>query len=253
MLADLKKLLKIQDKDIEILKLTEQKSALPRLLQEIKADVDEKTREIEAQRNVLKEIQVARKNLEIDVESKTTAKRKYEAQLMTVKTNQEYKALEKEIFGMKTEIARLEDEILEKMMKIEAQNDLLKKLEIELQERKKKFSEKETEVNGSIKVLDEQLGKLQEDKEILIKDIGSDVLRRYTRILERVRGKAVVPIIDRSCQGCHTLLPPQITVNVRKSSELVACDNCARLLYIPDDIKPSQGSDASVGTNAESA
>ncbi len=252
MIEDLKKLLVVQDKDVELLKLSEKKNELPKLLQELKDAVDEKTKELEAQKNVLKEIQVAHKSLEIDAESKLTARRKYETQLMTVKTNQEYKALEKEIFTLKTEISRVEDNILEKMGKIEDQNLLLKKIDFELQERKKKLTERESEIQKAIQDLEQELQKILGEKEILIKDVKPDVLRRYNRILERVRGKAIVPIVDRSCQGCHTLLPPQITVNARKSSDPVACDNCSRLLYIPEDLKPSQDSDASIGKNAES-
>lgn len=251
MLEDLKKLLKVQERDVEILKINEQKVFLPRMLDDFKKAVEEKNKELEAARSVLKEIQVAHKKLEIELESKETNRRKYEAQLMTVKTNQEYKAVEKEIFGMKADASKLEDEILEKMMGLDAQNTAIKKIEGELQDLKNKYAQKEQEVKQKIKELDEKLARLKEEREGLVKDIDPELFRRYNRILAHVKGEALVPIVERSCQGCHTLLPPQVFVDIRRGKELIFCENCARLLFIPEQMKITEDPDAPVGTSVE--
>jgi predicted nucleic acid-binding Zn-ribbon protein len=239
MQEDLKKLLKIQDKDVEILKIEDQKLSFPKQLDESKKQLDEKSKELDSAKTTLKELQMNHKKFEIELESKATLRAKYETQLMSVKSNQEYKALEKEIFGIKTEVSRLEDEILEKMMGVDAQNAAIKKLEQEFQEVKNQFSQRELEIKNTIKALDECLEQLKAEREVLIKDVEPGLFRRYSRILNHVHGKAIVPIVDRSCQGCHTLLTPQVLVDVRRQSELVACDNCARLLFFPEELKTS--------------
>ncbi|MBI1884512.1 MAG: hypothetical protein HYS08_09975 [Chlamydiae bacterium] len=235
MVEELKKLLAVQEKDVEMIKLEDEKKALPQLLNQLKGWVDAKNREVEAAKTLLKEIQVAHKKLEIDLESKNTVRQKQEAQLMAVKTNQEYKALEKEIFGAKTEMSRIEDEILEKWVTLDTQNAAIRKVEAELQEVKSQFSRKEEEIQGKMKVIEERLEALKKERESLVKDVDPVFFKRYTRILAHVHGIAIVPIVDRSCQGCHTLLPPQVMVNVRKETELISCENCARLLFIPEE------------------
>ncbi|MBI1871643.1 MAG: hypothetical protein HYS07_10710 [Chlamydiae bacterium] len=249
MTEDLKKLLKVQEKDVEILILEDEKINLPKLLDQYKQVVDKKSKEVDASKAFLKDLQVNHKKVEIDLESKGTLRQKQEGQLMSVKTNQEYKALEREIFGVKIEISRLEDEILEKMMGIDAQNQVIKKLESELQTLKREFSQKEQELQAKIKAVEKKLAQLKLEKDLSFKDVNPDLFRRYTRILAHLHGKALVPIVDRSCQGCHTLLPPQVLVNVRREKELVACDNCARLLFLPEE--PSDASSAPEPSSSE--
>jgi predicted nucleic acid-binding Zn-ribbon protein len=236
---DLKKLLKIQEKDVEILKLEDLKMSLPKQLEKEKKSLDDKLKEVETAKAFLKELQANHKKLDIELESKNALRIKYETQLMGVKSNQEYKALEKEIFGIKTEVSRFEDEILEKMMGIDNQNAAVKKIEQELQEVKNQYSKREDEIKNQVKTLEENLQKLKAEQEELVKDVDPALFRRYTRILNHVHGKAIVPVVDRSCQGCHTLLTPQILVDIRRQTQLIACDNCSRLLFLPEEMKPS--------------
>jgi len=244
MLDDVKKLLKVQEKDLEILKCREQMTVLPNMLNDLNNVVKQRTKEVEDAKTSLKETQVAHKNLEIELESKKTTKNKYETQLMGVKTNQEYKALEKEIFGMKTEMSQIEDRILEKMMETDTKNALIKKAEAVLSEVKAQFAQKEQEVKVLMKDAESKLQIVSGEKAELIKDIDAGVFRKYTRILEHVKGQAIVSIVDRTCQGCHTLLTPQVPVDVRREKILVTCDNCSRILYVADDSKSQEASSA---------
>lgn len=235
MMEEIKKLLEIQEKDVEILTIEDQKIVLPSELNQVKLSVDEKTKGLEVAKTFLKELQVAHKKLEIEAESKQTTRNKYETQLMSVRTNQEYKSLEKEIFGLKTEVSRLEDEILEKMMGLDVQLAKIKRHETELQEIKGKFAQRELEIKNQIQVLESKLQKLKGEREVLIKNVESGLYKRYMRILNHVHGKAIVPLIDRNCQGCFTLLTPQVLVDIRRQADLISCDNCSRILYLPEE------------------
>lgn len=238
----LKQLLKIQDKDIEILRLQEEKSALPRILESLNKELAEKNALVEKARAAAKELHLEHKKMEIELESKKQVRGKYEAQLMGVKTNQEYKALEKEIFSVKTAMSRLEDDILQKMYDMDEQQGVVKDQEAGLQAVKDRVTQKEQEIKKKIHELELFLEQLKGERETMIHDVEPSLFRRYTRILNHVRGRAIVPIIDRNCQGCHTVLPPQVLVDVRRLSELISCENCSRLLFFPEEAPPGPGS-----------
>ena len=57
-------------------------------------------------------------------------------------------------------------------------------------------------------------------------------LKRYTMLLGKRDGLAVVPVNDSVCQGCHMTLPPQQVNEVRKADKLNLCPTCQRILYI---------------------
>src|SRR3989338_9524733 len=68
----------------------------------------------------LKTIQVKRKEKEVDLASKETTMKKYNLQLMSVKTNKEYTSLQNEIEGLKADNSVLEEEILNFMEEIDS-------------------------------------------------------------------------------------------------------------------------------------
>ena len=58
-----------------------------------------------------------------------------------------------------------------------------------------------------------------------------DVLSRYRRILKSKKDVAVVPINHGACGGCHMKLTSQTVLTARAAENLVACENCGRLVY----------------------
>ena len=55
-------------------------------------------------------------------------------------------------------------------------------------------------------------------------------LDRYDQVFGR-KDKALVPIQDGVCSGCHMKLPPYIIHDAKKRAEMVSCEFCGRLLY----------------------
>ena len=79
----------------------------------------------------------------------------------------------------------------------------------------------------------------QEREALVAKDIPVDVLRRYDRLRTRTPAdrRALVPIRDGICDGCHMNITAQVRVNVAKG-QVAPCLNCGRLLYIEDLVSP---------------
>ena len=63
-------------------------------------------------------------------------------------------------------------------------------------------------------------------------------LKRYTMLLARRDGLAVVAVNENVCQGCYMALPPQQVIEVRKAEKFNLCPTCQRILYYkePEEI-----------------
>jgi predicted nucleic acid-binding Zn-ribbon protein len=228
---DIIRLLVIQEKERRLLKLEEEKEQLPRTLNEIRERIADGERGIQKIKAEMKELQVRKKELEIESESMLEAVAKYEKQQFEVKTNVEYQALQKEINDRKIENSRIEDRIIEIMEKMEDKERLGKSSEEALSQERAKLAAEEARVAGEAAQLDVKIAELKKARDELLPGVSRAVLTKYQRIFANKRDTAIVPLVNYVCEGCHMRLPPQIANNVRKTDELVICENCSRILY----------------------
>ena len=56
------------------------------------------------------------------------------------------------------------------------------------------------------------------------------------RLLKSKGDNVVVGVDHGACGGCHMKLPAQILVSCQAQKEIVACNNCGRILYYTRDM-----------------
>ncbi len=61
--------------------------------------------------------------------------------------------------------------------------------------------------------------------------VPADALARYRRILKSKKDVAIVPIRGGACSGCHMKLTSQTVLTARGGENLIACENCGRLVF----------------------
>lgn len=235
MRAFLEILLQIQGKDEEIRAIENEQKLVPEMLNAAKKKLEDIDNAVKRKKEDLKQIQVTRKDLEINLDTKLINVNKYEAQLFQVKTNEEYKALQKEIGDLKFSASLEEDKILLKMEEIEKVNEEIKKLEEELGGARKEVEEKTKEAAAKLELLAGHTREIREQREKLIPKISPELLGMYNRIFSNKPDVAMVSIVNSACCGCHMKLPPNVINEVRKERRLVVCDNCSRILFWPSD------------------
>jgi len=57
---------------------------------------------------------------------------------------------------------------------------------------------------------------------------------RFLRLLKSKQGRALAPAIEGSCSLCHFSLRPHLQQRVRRAEEIIACEHCYRILYMPE-------------------
>src|SRR6266487_4563142 len=207
---DLKQLIRLQAIDLAIQELRTRIDKFPG----ISKALDEKLRSaqaaLESAKEKAKSNQSTRKKLESEISSIETKISKYRDQMMAVKTNDEYRALQHEIEHAQNAIRKVEDEILNLMMEGETQQIEIKSAEVRLkedqllvdQERKQLEEENRRDLSGLESYLKER-------KEIQT-SISSDLVPRYERIRKARGGIAVAAARDSVCEICQVRIRPKV-------------------------------------------
>lgn len=227
----LKKLISLQQIEIEIKGIGSRIQALSRKVDTLDAELSISAVTISEKKAVITEMQAAYRSYESDAQSDAARIRKSETTLRAVKTNREYQAVLKEIEEMKSKTSRLEDVMLEQLEKmdqieseINAQQDTFNHLE----------ASSETEkgaIGNEIQDAEQELKKLGDARDRVSQTIDSKLKQAYEAIKERVKGIAVAPVEGSVCRGCYMNIPPQMFNELQQRDDLTFCPHCQRMIY----------------------
>ncbi len=225
-------LLKVQEKDVKIRRLQKELDEKPRQSEALKAQLSDAKKGVEAAKETVKKVLAEKNALEGDLESRIQNMRKYEAQSSQVKTNEEYRALLKEVESIKQGNKGLEDKILDAMEKAEEAKAAQSKSEQALREEEKKVAVREQEIQKEAEGIRSLLDGLLKEREELAAHVKPDLRERYELIFENKHDYAIVTIEHGACGGCHMAITPQVMNEVKRGHDLVICENCARVLCL---------------------
>jgi predicted nucleic acid-binding Zn-ribbon protein len=233
---DLKQLIRLQSIDCSIQELRARIDKFPSLSKAL----DEKLRSAQAAMETAKEKaksnQGSRKKLESEIGAIESKISKYRDQMMAVKTNAEYRALQHEIEHAQHAIRKLEDEILNLMLEAEMGQAELGAAEAQLKEDESKIRlerrQLEVENQHDISALESYL---KERREIET-SLPSDLISRYERIRKLRGGIGVAAARNEVCEICQVRIRPQVFQEIRRNDRIIACDACQRILYYPENL-----------------
>jgi predicted nucleic acid-binding Zn-ribbon protein len=151
--------------------------------------------------------------------------------LFEVKTNKEYQSMLKEIEIFEGKNSRMEDEVIALLDELDHHEAALKTKEEELEARRRCYEEEKSRLEAELNSLAEELdGYLRKSGE-LKKEIPAELIRKYEQIKGAGRGVAVVAVWKEVCDGCHMSIPPQLYNELQKTTALITCPNCNRIIY----------------------
>ena len=245
---DLKAVVEVQQLDQRVAELTVQIDSLPTQIQTLQSQLDDFIHTHEERKKRLAANLKERKDLEGDskvIQEKIT---KHKDQLYQVKTNEQYRAMLKEIEGEEGNNRKIEDQILEKMIEAE---DIQK----HVQEAAARLEGEKARVAAEIKRLQDERqkelderGRLQARRKEVAAALSGSVLALYERIRSYRPGAAVVEVRDGLCTACNVRLRPQVYNEVRTGEAVLTCENCSRILYYLEPHAAEQAAGGGEGT-----
>lgn len=229
-------LLALQEVDLQMLSLEEERGRLLDSIERQKGEVERERAEAAEREAKVKHIKVEIKSSESELADTGDHVRKFEGQQALVKTNQEYKALDKEIYEARARQARLEDALLEKMEALEEETESLRKARHDLDEKLSQLQGASGDAEEKVRQIEQDIAALGAKRAEVAKRIERGPLSIYERIFQRKKGAALAAVVNRACQGCHLAVPAGVeSVLRRHASNIITCENCSRILYVPEE------------------
>jgi len=234
--ADLKQLIRLQAVDLSIQELRAGIDKFPGISKALDEKLRSSQSAVESAKEKAKSNQGSRKRLESEISTVEGKISKYRDQMMAVKTNEEYRALQHEIEHAQQSIRKVEDEILNLMMEAESGQSDLKAAEAQLQQDQQRVNTERKQLEeGNKRALSALDSYLKERKEIEA-SVSPDLISRYDRVRKHRGGIGVAPARNEVCEICQVRIRPQVYQEIRRNDQIIACDACQRILYDPENL-----------------
>ncbi|MBI4652490.1 hypothetical protein HY745_14680 [Candidatus Desantisbacteria bacterium] len=225
-------LLKLQETDIEIIRLEKELLRIPGEIKIIDEKMQVYSLRLIEKKNNMDTLLKKRKEKEIDLASQNDKIKKLESQLYSLKSNKEYAAMLKEIKDIKENNSKFEEIILNFMFQYDIEKEEYSKLETEAKNFGSLISNEKDDKIKEEENLKKMLQEKLEARKLAVNDLDKNTIYSYERILKNKNDYAIVEIKGEICQGCHMGIPPQMINDIILSNELFKCPNCARIVYL---------------------
>ncbi len=189
--------------------------------------------------------QNARRALEKDVALHQGRLSKFRDQLMAVKTNVEYQAVQKEMAFAQGGVKTIEDKVLERMLEADELAAVVKRAEAELAAEQKAVDADRRSMTAEHGELQTLLERIEGERAEIVAALNKQVLAVFESVARKRNGIAVAEARNGICTICHVRLRPQVFNTVRRNDAITQCDSCNRILYFvptpaaaatPDDV-----------------
>ena len=233
MLSDLERLIRLQELETAVDRARQAIDAFPAQREALASRLAGHAARLEAAEGRLADQKVSHRKLEKEVAAVQGRLARFKEQLMAVKTNKEYHAVQSEIAGASAEIQRLEDRMLEGMLEAD-------ELSVDVDGLRQGLAGEKTLVGEEQRRLeqdrDRHQGRVERyatDRAALAAELPPTLLDTFDTLIRGRRGIAVGPVHDGLCASCQVRLRPQLYNDVRLNQRLIQCESCQRILYYP--------------------
>lgn len=231
MQADLERLIDLQQADLRLRELNTLIRVFPRLRQETEQKLETARQTLQSARDAKTHNATERKKIELDVLQFAGKIDKFKGQMLEVKTNDAYRALQHEIAHFEKEKATAEDRELEAMVGADDFDGKIKDAEVEVKTAEQTINAELQRIDAEQKIREDEAAQLSAHREELCSGISEESLDEYQRLAAAKHGRALAEARDEICQACMTQLRPQIFMEVRNREKLHTCGTCHRILY----------------------
>jgi predicted nucleic acid-binding Zn-ribbon protein len=228
---DLQHLIQLQDLDLAATGIRRRIADIPGAVAALDSRLSDRTATVSAIKNRMEACQAARREIDKELTAVQGRLSKYKGQLMEVKTNKEYQAMQHEIQAAEQLVRDQEDRLLERMEEQDGLAAELKTAEAALKAAQGEISAEKTVIEDERAVLDQALRKHEADRTALAARIAPAALALFERLSQHRKGIALSEARNGGCVQCNVRLRPQVFNEVRRMDALIQCDNCSRILY----------------------
>ncbi|MEO7540210.1 MAG: C4-type zinc ribbon domain-containing protein [Pyrinomonadaceae bacterium] len=234
MIAELDKLIELQKTDTNLRRLKRSLETANERRASIEQEFEQHAfsiRQIQSRRD---ELNIKRVDLEKQIAENKTYLERADRNLKHAQNQKEYETAMRETDALQKQITAFETQVVEIMEEVEG-------VEKELEERAEEISTLDGKRDAALAEFDKALGKEKKEfdaetkhRQTAFVTLPARLASVYDRLAQRSRdGIAVAEVIGGACSACYMHLRPQVQLNVKKGDEIITCESCTRILYMP--------------------
>ena len=240
MLPDLERLIQLQEIESKAAVAGKAIAEAPGRIAALDALLHNAIVALDAAKHSLAESKTRRGLVDKDLAAVQQRQGKYKDQLMQVKTNEEFRAMQHQIDAAATEVGAQEEKVLINMMEADDINAAIKKAEAALKAAQAKVGTERGAIEQDVTVQQAVVTECAAARAQLITGLSDKGLVDTFARIAKVRGTAVARAEGERCTVCQVRLRPAVFVHVIKNDQIVQCDSCNRILYfIPPVAAPA--------------
>jgi uncharacterized protein len=240
MLPDLQHLIHLQELDSAIDRAKRRIVEIPTLQQALESRAAAHAAAVQTAKDRITTTSATRREIEKDVSAVQSRLSKYKDQLMAVKTNKEYQAMQTEIATAEAQIRTYEDRLLDLMEIAERESADLKSAEEAMRTEQAAIAAEQKKLEAEKATQQADLERFTAERAGVAAQVSPQALGTFERVAQARRGIAVAEAKDGLCSECHVRLRPQVFNDVRRNAAIIQCDSCGRILhYVPPVAAPT--------------
>jgi predicted nucleic acid-binding Zn-ribbon protein len=224
-------LIELQECDSQLVSFSTKKIKLPEKIAKMEKEFLVFKNGIEQNKRKYDELKVRHAESENKIKKINEAMVKTKERLLEVKNNKEYQAMLKENEIAESLRGDVETEIISILEELDKLSVLVKEDEEVLGQRKREYEAEKSIIENDLNAIDADAVSWEQKRADLRKDVSADILARYERVKNRNNGVGVISVWKQICSGCHMNIPPQLYNELQKTTELLSCPNCNRIMY----------------------
>ena len=246
MSPELERLINLQDIETRAAEAQRRIAEAPGQIAALDAKLRSSREGVSSAKQAITDNQARRRTLDNDLASAQQRLSKYKEQLMAVKTNDEYHAMQHQIAAMEAEVSRVEEQILVNMMEADELAATLKAAEATLEKDETSVETERATIEAETADRRTVLAQSHQDRAAVLPDLSRGALELFERVRQARQGIAVAQALNGQCTMCHVRLRPQVYNTIIKNEAIIQCDHCQRILYFAGVREQSAAGKASI-------
>ena len=231
-LASLVDLLDLQEIDLQIDRLLEQRQALPELAVYKAAHEEAQARntELQARATELRQLELDLDKAEGELQILENKLDEHETRLFAGgMSGRETEHMRLEVQSLHGQKSAMEEKVLGLLEEVDPARETVQGIEADIEEIESTKSDLEKAIKTQWKTIDAELARKEEAKRRALEPIDAELLELYEKLRGIKEGVAVASYDHGVCGGCHMTLSPAEQEEVF-ASDLPRCVHCRRIL-----------------------
>ena len=231
---EVRALLILQDRDRRLLALAKDLEKLPQDEARAKAKLAGDHAAVARAHQALLDCELRVKKIELDAETRRTTIKRLKLQQFETRKNEEFVALGHEIVRYEKELDDFETKELEAMDEVDSFRKARQAAEATLAHTLKLVEEDLASIAQRHARTEAERLEVLAQREKLAANVPDSIMPLYVRLMKTKDGRAVVPMRDGKCEGCHMKLIASTVMKAQSGREIAQCEDCGRILYVED-------------------